>query len=165
MPSAGAPATTTDWLITMDCDEQHEPASLPRFLRGDHAGRCGHHLGQPLPRPRTRRRRPAARPPEDQRHDHRLGQRPTRALHHRRVLRVQGLSRLDAEAAEARCRWLRDPAAAVGAGRRRRAPREGGSDPLDLQRPKPQLRRAAGRPGRAAAPLPAGLRAGTGEAP
>jgi len=26
-----------DWLITMDCDEQHEPASIPDFIAGIHA--------------------------------------------------------------------------------------------------------------------------------
>lgn len=26
-----------DWLITMDCDEQHEPASIPRFIERIHA--------------------------------------------------------------------------------------------------------------------------------
>lgn len=26
-----------DWLITMDCDEQHEPAAIPRFLEAIHA--------------------------------------------------------------------------------------------------------------------------------
>ncbi|MEZ6243996.1 MAG: glycosyltransferase family 2 protein [Phycisphaerales bacterium] len=27
-----------DWIITMDCDEQHEPASIPRFLEAAAAG-------------------------------------------------------------------------------------------------------------------------------
>jgi glycosyltransferase involved in cell wall biosynthesis len=29
-----------DWLITMDCDEQHEPASIPRFIDHITADRC-----------------------------------------------------------------------------------------------------------------------------
>lgn len=29
-----------DWLITMDCDEQHEPAAIPRFMEAIEAGRA-----------------------------------------------------------------------------------------------------------------------------
>jgi len=29
-----------DWLITMDCDEQHEPAAIPRFIEAIEAGRA-----------------------------------------------------------------------------------------------------------------------------
>ena len=28
-----------DWVITMDCDEQHEPEKIPDFVREIHAGR------------------------------------------------------------------------------------------------------------------------------
>jgi len=31
-----------DWVITMDCDEQHEPTAIPRFIKA--AAECGHDI-------------------------------------------------------------------------------------------------------------------------
>ena len=92
-----------DWLITMDCDEQHEPASLPVFL--DLAGRGGadvvsgsRYLDGPAGEPG------AGQPPADRREinrvmtqhiNERLGLALTDAFCGFKAHRVEALRRLD----------------------------------------------------------------------
>ena len=53
-----------DWVITMDCDEQHEPEIIPEFIRQIRKDRWDIISGSRYLRP-PRRRRPAPRRPAD----------------------------------------------------------------------------------------------------
>ena len=79
-----------DVLVTIDCDGQHQPQLIPKFVEHCRAARR-HRLRQPLPAALSGRQPAAARPPPHQRADHRGGQPPPGPGSDRRLLRLQGV--------------------------------------------------------------------------
>ena len=104
-----------DVLVTIDCDGQHEPQRIPRFVVAACKGWdivSGSRYLQAIPgRRRAARRSPANQPANHGRAEPAAGPEPDR-----RLLRVQGLSRRGAETARTHRAGLRHAAGAVGAG-------------------------------------------------
>jgi glycosyltransferase involved in cell wall biosynthesis len=120
-----------DWLITMDCDEQHEPAAIPRFVGQIVAGTADVISGSRylLPTPLD------DAPPRDR-----------RDINHTIILWLQGLPGRLLRAAGAERGRLRLPDAVLGAGGGARAADLRASRPAHLPRSVPELRRSPGRP-------------------
>ena len=82
-----------DWLITMDCDEQHEPAAIPKFVEAIRSNRADIISGSRYAMATPLDDAPPRGSPADQPDDHRRAQLAARSVDHRRFLRLQGLSR------------------------------------------------------------------------
>ena len=111
-----ADAQGFDWVITMDCDEQHEPERIPDFVREIRTDRWDIISGSRYLQPRG----DDDMPPGDRRS---INAKITKMLnerlgleHHRRVLRLQGPPRLGDAPAQAGRDRLRVPDAALAAG-------------------------------------------------
>ncbi len=120
-----------DWVVTMDCDEQHEPEAIPTFLDRIEKDDCDIISGSRYLEP-VAADDPAAEPCGHQQEDHRgteRSTRPERAADHRRVLRLQGVPGRRCPRHGLRRRRLRFPDAVLGA-----VDREGSSRLRDPRR-------------------------------
>ena len=149
-----------DLLVTIDCDGQHEPALIPKFLRAArHANVVsGSRYLQRFPgdsRPPQQRRRINQLITEEI--NRRLGLRLTDAFCGFKAYRVDRVG----EGGDSRP-GLRDALGVLGAGGRVGALDRRVAGPIDLPRRRAFVRRLAGRRRNAAGRLPPGARSGHG---
>ncbi len=80
-----------DWLITMDCDEQHEPAAIPEFIEAIETMDADVISGSRYLVDGRRQRHATGRPTSDQRHHHRRDQSTSGIQTDGCLLRLQGV--------------------------------------------------------------------------
>ena len=101
-----------DVLVTIDCDGQHQPQLIPRFLEACESRR--HRLREPLSAPFSRRYRTARGTAADQPRHHRRVESLARFAADRRLLRLQGVSHLRVGSIPADRNRLRHAVGALG---------------------------------------------------